>query len=252
MAGGLALVGCLGCGPAADESTESSAGTESADTGSSTGEDTSSEGSADGSSEEGSTGGTSGDVADWDLACDEDEPLLQPSGAPSGLAWCDGSLPHRAESVTCEVPEPPATCESAGPMGSCSTSAECTDGPFGACLDLGAIDQGCQCTYACETDADCESGSVCTCLEGRPQCVPGECGTDADCDGLCVLDTVTDECGTTTHTLRCLDPDHECRPDIAETCPLGACDENTERRPCAPGPDGYACGELDCGPSGCG
>ncbi len=202
---------------------------------------------------------TDGDAVAWDLACPSDEMLMQPSGAPSGLATCDGALTHRVEAVPCEVPDPPAeACESrSGAEGSCSTSADCTERAFGACLDDGVIDpgasQGCRCVYACQTDDDCEGNSKCLCTGGRPQCVAGDCATDADCNGLCMIRSVSGACGGGTTTLVCLDRDDECRPDIVETCAeVPSCvDGGTEHPPCEYTTRGWACGEAEC-PSSCG
>lgn len=213
-------------------------------------------GAQDTSSGADATKGGSGGAVDWDLDCD-DEPIPQPSGAPSGFATCDGSLSHRVEAVACEVPTPPENCEALSEVeGSCSTSAECTDAPFGACLDDGIVDpslsEGCRCVYSCESDDDCEAGSVCGCIGDRPQCLPGECATDADCNGLCMLYTVVGDCGGATSSLVCLDLDHECRPDIEETCPVvPGCIDGMERAPCEHSSDGWVCGEPPC-PGSCG
>ena len=258
----------MGCGPGsgADEGADGGAGGTSQNTSGTSGtSDTSNTDGATGSqtggqgtsADTGTTEGTSGGAVDWDLACDEDEPVLQPSGASSGFSTCDGTLTHRVEAVACEVPEPPATCEAvSGVEGSCTTSAECTDGPFGACLDDGVLDpaiaEGCGCVYSCETDDDCSEGWVCGCTEGRPQCLPAGCATDDDCNGLCLLLTAAGPCGGSSSSLVCLDLDHECRPDVAETCPLEpGCVEGVERAPCVHSNDGWVCGEPPC-PGTCG
>jgi hypothetical protein len=48
-----------------------------------------------------------------------------------------------------------------------------------ACPDTGSA--------GCVTDDDCGPGQACVCGSVATQCVPAECSTDEDCDGLCLL-----------------------------------------------------------------
>ena len=193
--------------------------------------------------------------ASWDLACEVDEAVTQASGAQSGWSRCDDSLPHRVEAAQCEVPDPPETCEAiGGGEGDCTTSADCTARPFGACLDNERIDQpGCECVYSCETDADCGDGQICSCLGLRPRCIDATaCETDADCgEGLCIARSIAGGCGGVTTTMVCIQPDDECRPDLPETCPeVQQCSSTAfVRAPCVFTNRGWSCGELECGTS---
>ena len=197
------------------------------------------------------------DTASWDLACEVDEAVTLASGAPSGWSRCDDSLPHRVEAVQCEVPappEPPETCEAGdGGEDSCTTSADCTERPFGACQDNGRFDiPGCECVYSCETDDDCGDGQICSCLGVRPQCIAAACETDTDCgDGLCIRRAVEGACGGVESTMVCIQPDHECRPDLPESCPEIQQCSSTElvRAPCVLTSRGWSCGELECATS---
>jgi hypothetical protein len=182
---------------------------------------------------------TSVDTTDGELSlgCADPQPILQfDDVTPTGFERCADGFVHRAEAVTCVLPEAPATCDS-GDTGndSCSSSAECTEKPNGHCIDDSFIIDGCGCVYSCETDADCETGEICACtgVTGDvPRCVPAGCEDTGACgDGLCGLSTVEFQCGNIEYELGCLDAQSECRVD--ECAPEQACD-NVDEDPVVP------------------
>src|SRR5690606_28001026 len=81
---------------------------------------------------------------------------------------------------------------------------ECSDGRgLGVCEQSFYPEPNCLCRYPCETDADCDDGSICLCGIEVPDggslsvCVPAECSTNDDCEaGLgCGLAVPRDGCG---------------------------------------------------------
>lgn len=192
--------------------------------------------------------GAGGSGSGVDLTCEQPERVLQSDGSPSGFEKCNG-VTHRVEPATCMRDPPPTSCEPSSPgQASCQSSDEC--GPNGACLDDGIFDgsgEGCRCVEECRTDADCPTGTVCSCLGGRPQCIGGECSTDADCDGWCITHAYSGACGGTTVTLSCLDPDDECAP-VPGSCPeIEDCYGQMRSAPCVRTEDGWRCADFECG-----
>jgi hypothetical protein len=170
----------------------------------------------------------------FELECEDPVAIMQPgSDQESGFVTCGDGFVHRAEAVTCVIPEAPETCSNpGGPTDTCTTSAECDDRPNGACLDDPSQVEGCGCVYGCETDADCAQGEVCACAgpaQDWPRCVPAGCRSDADCDGLCGFSVAEDGCGGPSYELACLDEASECRVTCSEE---EGCYENVEVPPC--------------------
>ncbi|MEW5852780.1 MAG: hypothetical protein AB2A00_28615 [Myxococcota bacterium] len=96
-------------------------------------------------------------------------------------------LRHRVTAVTCPSPAAEA-CSPDDNLGTnvCLVGSDCADG---FCADN---PYGCGCYQAtCRSDADCAANEVCACdgVGGvHPNiCIPAECRTDDDCDGLCLL-----------------------------------------------------------------
>lgn len=204
---GVALALLVACGGSNDDggasaSTDPSSGGASSGTASSGDSETAESGSS--SADSGTTGAPA-----IDLGCVDPQPLMQPDGAtPSGFETCGDGFVHRADAVTCVVPD----------AGDCDTcDSDCSDAPLGRCMS----DRGfgtCSCVYGCETDADCGEGSACACAGPAgavPRCVPATCTTSADCgDGLCGL-SGSNQCGF-DETLACLDASAECRSTTCE------------------------------------
>ncbi len=193
------------------------------------------------------------------LTCERPTAVLQPGGNPSGFETCDDGFVHRVSAPICVVTPPDnAQCVPLfGGDSGCSTDADCTERPFGACIDTEAIDgsspSGCQCEYGCETDADCPDGRVCACGRGpssRSQCIVASCSTDADCGGgLCGLGAPYNPCGTSPVSLSCLTADSECR---RSSCVVDEqCAENLVPA-CVLSNDAWICDYSACSIGSCG
>ncbi|MBL8941994.1 MAG: hypothetical protein JNK45_02550 [Myxococcales bacterium] len=196
-----ALLLLVACGGGSSDDGGSSASTDPASSGTANSETADSGSST-------ADGGTTG-APPIDLGCLDPQPLLQVDGVtPSGFVVCSDGFVHRAEAVSCVVPD-------AGDCDDCAS--DCSDGPLGRCMS----DPGfgtCSCVYGCETDADCGEGSACACAGpsgGVPRCVPATCTTSADCgDGLCGR-SGSNQCGF-DDTLACLGATSECRSTTCE------------------------------------
>lgn len=202
-------------GCAADDTSDTGAASTSADSGASTSASSSGADSSSGSSPDTDTSGEPVDVA-----CTDEVEILQFDGVtPSGFRRCSDGFVHLAASQTCLVPEAPAACSSdEGDM--CTTSAECTERPHGACLDDPSVLVGCGCVYGCETNADCGGDEVCACtgVVDWPVCIPAGCTDAASCGdaaALCGLGTKAHQCGNVDVELACLTAISECRSECA-------------------------------------
>src|SRR5690606_4283985 len=121
------------------------------------------------------------------------EPIPQRgTGVPSGFERCEGGVIVRAEPVACPAVDlstfdVPASCGDND--ASCASHEECSDGRgLGICEQSFSPEPNCLCRYTCETDADCDDGSICLCGIEVPDvgslsvCVPAECSTNDDCE----------------------------------------------------------------------
>src|SRR5690606_29332622 len=170
------------------------------------------------------------------------EPIPQRgTGVPSGFERCEGGVIVRAEPVACPAVDlstfdVPASCGDND--ASCASHEECSDGRgLGICEQSFYPEPNCLCRYPCETDADCDDGSICLCGIEVPDvgslsvCVPAECSTNDDCEaGLgCGLAVPRDGCGGPF--LACRTPVHTCSSDVAGGVPGdigGGCRPDTE------------------------
>ena len=123
--------------------------------------------------------------------CSNSKPM---SGQPE-LEQCSEGFVHRPRTAQCQSQLPrPDKCDPTlgGGPAACSTDADCTDKPHGQCGIVGQIVE-CSCQYGCVTDADCDSGEVCSCGNPVGRCTKATCKTDADCSGgaLCVQTRMT-------------------------------------------------------------
>lgn len=211
-------------------------------------------GSGEGSSmDDGPSTATSTSISDDDsgdpppVACEGAMPILQSrveGSIPTGWELCANGVIHRAQVVTCEDPLPPGTSCALEDQ-SCATDADCTDRPYGRCLQGSGLfddEESCGCSYGCAIDDDCGDDWICVCgaeQAGYPaysRCVQKTCDEDASCGGtMCALGSGDDGCGTSYRT-GCLTPDDECINDD----PCGGAD-------CYPQIDGYwACQDFCC------
>jgi hypothetical protein len=249
----LGIIACGGdaSGDASASADESGGADGASENGSSNAEATV---SADGGSADGQSEGASADSGELPpgVECDDPQPILQrDSDMPSGFVQCSDGFIHRVEAVTCEAPTPMNTCVPDPTLPApCETAADCTERPYGACAQqLPSSGMQCACEYGCATDADCGEGEICLCagLGGGPVCIPASCVTDADCDGMCGLQTDVGFCGDVHNVMACLDETSECRT----TCPdAEACDGGVEPASCLVIDSEWVCLPLPCG--GCG
>jgi hypothetical protein len=166
--------------------------------------------------------GTTAITTSTGLGCDNPQPVLLASGQPSGFLRClDGSM-HR-QSV---VPPGPsssiteAACDAAAYPGiPCAVDADCTARPNGLCLLADGDGALCDCDYACESDADCDPGTICMPSEvwdhlpSYARCAEAACLTDADCpSGECGVGLRDSGCGATA-SLACRTAADACRVD---------------------------------------
>jgi hypothetical protein len=159
---------------------------------------------------------------------------------PSGWEKCGDLLPHRVSAEACEVPATPGNCQLDDQP--CKTDADCTEFPFGSCQQFSVQLLACGCVYGCQTDADCDPGSVCRCagdvLGPWTRCVPSACERDADCgDELCQFSQSEGyDCGPEVVNGACTTPG-----DVCETDP--PCVDT----PCAFVDDKWQCSLVACG-----
>ncbi|MCB9529902.1 MAG: ferritin-like domain-containing protein [Myxococcales bacterium] len=132
--------------------------------------------------------------------CIDPQPVLDPTGAPTGVVRCaDGSM-NRVEAIACEPTVAYPACSGAGNEGDCQQDTDCGDRPHGRCvvLPLGGGIEFCGCRYGCATDDDCGDGQVCICpgvIDGNSYCTPAGCETGADCNsGECAVNSTSDGC----------------------------------------------------------
>ncbi|MEK6608301.1 MAG: hypothetical protein AABZ30_11615 [Myxococcota bacterium] len=151
--------------------------------------------------------GDGGGTADRDGAAHDGgapatcEPLLQVDDATaSGLEICSDERVRSTSDPTClpVAPEDVPTCDLTPEdknwqYGNCHEDADCVAPERGTCV---GTYEACYCgATVCAEDADCGEGFVCLCTArlpeeggwrawvGRNACVPGNCGSDADCGG---------------------------------------------------------------------
>jgi hypothetical protein len=156
------------------------------------------------------------------------------------LPVCSEGFSHRPTAVRCQAINGDADAPAPGPgIGApepqlCGTQ-DCTELEFGYC-SYGPT--GPQCKSGCIEDADCPSGSICSCSNGNSptggECVASDCTTDADCGGgLCA--TTREMCGELRFA--CQSDADECMAD--SDCENGICSLGAEgHRNCFQG----ACG----------
>jgi hypothetical protein len=108
----------------------------------------------------------------------------QPRPDAPELSVCSNGLVHRSSAqvqCTSRLPRDPATIRSMQPA--CSTDTDCNEKPNGFCavpLMCSIVESGC--VYGCTSDADCDSGHVCSCGDPVGRCVPSDCTQDSDCE----------------------------------------------------------------------
>jgi len=105
--------------------------------------------------------------------------------ASAGIEICPDLSAHRHVAAQCDADYEPWTCDTCGP---CPEDEVCHKTPGGSCA----------CQRLCGGDADCLDAETCACafrappevsyggygfVSSIPRCRPGDCRTDADCEG---------------------------------------------------------------------
>ena len=158
--------------------------------------------------------------------CKESTPILDASGTATGFERCADGAIHRASIEPVDPTIDAAACDGTEIEQSCSTDADCDDGPNGKCISGVSNDYGyyesvtaCDCAYACASDAECDDGEVCLPVgvvetgDAWSACIAASCAQDADCaSGECGLGAYDDGCAYWAE-LQCRLPDDECRSD---------------------------------------
>lgn len=153
--------------------------------------------------------------------CEDPQQILQrnvDASVPTGFVLCASGVIHRVEPVECLAPVPTGTACSVTGTG-CESDADCTDRPYGACLEEDFGEVYCGCSYGCASDADCGEGMICACggdatgYPGSSRCIPADCTTDEACGtSLCALASGDDGCGVSYRTA-CLTENDGCTVD---------------------------------------
>ncbi len=156
-----------------------------------------------------------------DPRCADPTPLLVASGAASGFEKCADGAINRVTSATFDPTNSGEACRGDEPSGGCLTDADCSAGTNGRCVHRVGFEgiPFCNCEYACATEADCPTGSVCVPPEfgsgtSYPRCVEAACRGGSDCaSGECGLVDFFDGCSQITE-LRCRNAEVDaCRGD---------------------------------------
>ncbi len=119
-----------------------------------------------------------------DGLCWPDPDICTVTSTEGGYVACEEGWNHRDVAVACVslLPRSDFTCSL--PDSGCMTDADCTAAPNGYCVSPSPQEPpSCECRYGCETDADCDEGSLCACRSdiGVGECVQASCRTDAEC-----------------------------------------------------------------------
>ncbi|MBT9554904.1 MAG: hypothetical protein IV100_02695 [Myxococcales bacterium] len=183
--------------------------------------------------------------------CVDPTPVLLESGAASGFEKCADGAINRVASVAYDPMNGGEACRGDEPAGGCLTDAECSVGTNGRCVHRVGFEGNpfCNCEYACATEADCATGSVCVPPElgsgtSFPQCVEAACRGGSDCaSGECGLVDFFDGCSQLTE-LHCRNAEvDECRGD-GDCVHLGASGSCVVK----PGGNAFTCVNQNCMP----
>jgi len=196
----------------------------------SSGKETATDSDPGGSGSGSGTGG--GDV----LPCDDPQPIVDATGAASGLVRCADGAINRTAAVAADPTFLGEACAGTEAHRSCDTDADCTEHPNGHCgayVIEGDGDLTCGCQYTCATDADCTEDQVCLPAPlvdsdaWGSRCVSASCTTDDAC--------MSDQCGvappntvgSSWWTIGCRTEDDTCRThddcETSDQAPYVAC-----------------------------
>jgi hypothetical protein len=164
------------------------------------------------------------------------------NAAPGGgFESCAEGFMHRPGAGTCSLPAQLLRCDPAQSVdvSACATDADCTARANGYCAARGAYPGGlndpCLCKYSCQSDADCDPGSICLCTgTGGGVCVRASCTTDADCHGTFCASASSDGC-LAPPQFHCFSASEGCKVD-SDCSPTQYCqfDSISGKRRCAP------------------
>jgi hypothetical protein len=188
------------------------------------------------------------DVPD-EPSCVDPAPVLIENGEPTGFVKCADGAINRVASATFKPVNTGEACHGDEVGGGCLTDDECSAGPNGRCIHYSVSDGGpfCNCEYACATDEDCATGTVCVPAElsenaTYPRCVAAACKHGDDCpSGECGLADFFNGCFVETQ-LRCRDVEKDaCHSDddCADARVVFTCDVEA-------GSSAFACVSVGC------
>ncbi len=178
--------------------------------------------------------GETGEPLPESFECLDPVPIPQSGGNPSGWVQCEGGFIHREQALECDVPETPNQC-----------GCDCSAYEYGTCTY--GIEDTCECTQGCRTDADCSPGHICVCggvLDSTSvtQCVPSNgCTTSSDCGpGLCGIGDYY-FCSQYSYHAGCAGPEDSCHLD--SDCAVADCPGLTTsaQYDCLPSQQGFSC-----------
>ena len=187
---------------------------------------------------------------------------LEPGNIDTGLVEDCTGLIHRPTPVACASqlprPMPPADAGAAVSQleylsgaspedlwyAECTEDSACTDRPFGYCA-TGYGGKGgltAQCSYGCQSDADCDPGSLCECGDPIGHCVQSTCQSDTDCggDSKCGLWVGESICSSAPRGFACTTDDDAC-VTAADCSGFATCEVVNGNRQCKPA-SGLICG----------
>jgi hypothetical protein len=155
-------------------------------------------------------GGASGAGGAAVFSCTEPREL-DVAGVPTGIYACDEGYEVRAEQVTCPNLLPSKGQGGAPGSGGCTSHADCP-GALDFCSYSGNP-FGTFCREGCQTDADCEPGSICRCGDPIGECFEAGCATTADCEPGSFCASVVDTSCYAVYQYACLGAEDGCRTD---------------------------------------
>ncbi len=128
----------------------------------------------------GATTTAGGSTSQNAFPCNNPRPLVS---AATGYVICDNGSVQRPKVAECPSSIPrPDVVPNPTMLDTCTKDADCTDQPFGYCLQAPPGAAGAFCQYGCVKDSDCGSGQICLCGDPVGRCAVATCTFDGDCE----------------------------------------------------------------------